>query len=71
MIREEVEVCPHCDLEITKKWDVEKDGYQIACPNCKKRIMLCDACLHSEDNEAMSCDWSKEKGCFRKLNAAK
>ena len=50
MKRECVEICPHCEQEITKKWDVEKNGYQITCPNCGKKIMLCDECLHSEDN---------------------
>ena len=33
MKRECVEICPHCEQEITKKWDVEKNGYQITCPN--------------------------------------
>lgn len=66
MKRECIEVCPHCDTEITKKWDVEKDGYQVTCPNCGKKIMLCDECLHNEDNEGMRCDWSEERGCFRK-----
>ena len=53
MIRECIEVCPHCGEEITKKWDVEKKGYQINCPNCGEKIMLCDECFHSEDNEGM------------------
>ena len=51
MEREEIEICPFCDKEIKKKWDVEKEGYQIACTECGEKIMLCDACLHSEDNK--------------------
>ncbi len=51
MEREEVEICSFCDKEIKKKWDVEKEGYQIACTECGEKIMLCDACLHSEDNK--------------------
>ena len=66
MKREEVEVCPHCDREITLYWNVEHDGYQIACPHCGEKIMLCDACRHSDDNPNMICDWSEEYGCFRK-----
>lgn len=66
MKREEVEVCPHCDGEIVLQWNVEQDGYQIKCPYCGEKIMLCDACRHSDDNLNMICDWSEEYGCFRK-----
>lgn len=72
MLREEIEMCPHCDTEITIEWDVEKDGYEVSCPNCGEKIMLCDACFHSDDNRFQYCDWCKE-GCFRKTgrNATK
>lgn len=66
MKREEVEVCPHCDGEITIQWDVEKDGYQISCPYCGNKIMLCDACKHSDDNPEQKCDWCEQYNCFRK-----
>lgn len=66
MLREEVEMCPHCGEENTVEWDVEKDGYEIVCPNCDEKMMLCDACTHSDDNKSGFCDWSKETGCFRK-----
>lgn len=66
MKREEVEVCPHCEQEITKRWDVEKNGFEITCPNCKQKIMLCGACMGYGDNLVLRCDWAKEKGCFRK-----
>lgn len=36
MFREEVEICPYCDKEITKKWDVEKNGYQVNMKNRKE-----------------------------------
>ena len=65
MFREEIEICPYCEKEIAKKWDVENNGYQVTCPNCGKKIMLCDACLHSKDNKTMRCNWSEENGCFR------
>lgn len=64
-LREEVEVCPHCDAEVTVMWDVEKQGYRATCPNCGEELMLCDACMHSNDNEGMDCDWSENGGCFR------
>lgn len=63
--REEVEVCPHCDTEVTIMWDVKAQGYRATCPNCGEELMLCDACMHSDDNEGMHCDWSEERGCFR------
>lgn len=70
MDREEIEYCPFCDSEISIKWDVEKDGYKITCPNCIKKIMLCSACLYREDNseddKTQICDWTMENGCFRK-----
>jgi len=65
MLREEFEMCPHCDNEITVEWDVEKDGYEVTCPECGRKIMLCDACSHSIDNRNRYCDWCDGK-CFRK-----
>ena len=64
MLREEVEVCPNCMGENIIQWDVEKDGYKVKCQHCGEEMMLCDACLHSEDNEDRFCDWS-ESGCWR------
>lgn len=66
MIREEVEVCPHCMGENILQHDVEKDGYEVICSHCGEKIMLCDACMHSDDNENRYCDWNEETGCFRK-----
>lgn len=66
MKREIVEVCPHCEAENTRMWDAEKSGYEIRCSNCHKKMMLCDECLHAEDNLGGKCDWSQKNGCFRK-----
>lgn len=65
MLREEFEMCPHCDNEITVEWDVEKDGYEVTCPECGRKIMLCDACSHAIDNCNRYCDWC-DGNCFRK-----
>lgn len=66
MFREEVEICPHCMRENIIQWNVEKDGYEIICHHCGKKIMLCDACMHSNDNQGQECDWCETEGCFRK-----
>lgn len=63
-IFEVTEVCPHCDRENTLVWDYKNDGYEIHCPHCGEKILLCDACFHSDDNEGMKCDWHEGK-CFR------
>ena len=38
------EYCPHCDTEVGVIWNVESDGYEIYCPNCGEKIMLCTMC---------------------------
>lgn len=65
MLREETETCPYCGMENAIQWDVEKNGYEVKCAYCGKKIMLCDACLNSKDNEIQKCDWCETKGCFR------
>ena len=52
------EYCPHCDTESTLMWSVEEHGYEIYCPVCGKKIMLCSMCEHTND-----CDWTEEAGC--------
>lgn len=55
---EVTEVCPHCGRENTLTWNVEADGYQVHCPNCGEKMMLCDACRHSADGSPRTvCDW--------------
>lgn len=65
MVREETEVCANCDCENVIKWDVERNGYKVYCQHCGAEMMLCDACVHSEDNPERKCDWSEEGGCWR------
>lgn len=67
---EQTEVCPHCDSEITLIWDVDNDGYRVFCPSCGEEIMLCDACLHADDNPGGKCDFKTDfdgnPTCFRR-----
>lgn len=55
---EYVEVCPYCGYEnIYDDYDVE-NGYVMNCRGCGKRIFLCDACSHADDNYRSGfCDW--------------
>ena len=63
---EAVECCPHCDCEnVYPNWDVKTQGYVAKCKGCGEDILLCDECLHADDNPGQKCDWSKERGCFR------
>ena len=66
---EAVETCPHCDGEnVYPMWDASVKGYIAICKHCGKEIFLCDECMHSADNECMSCDWRKTVcggKCFR------
>lgn len=56
-----VETCPHCDHENhILNWDVEKRGYIAECDECGKKMFLCDACLHADDNPQQTCDWHTE-----------
>ena len=65
---EVTEVCPHCESENTIVWNVDIEGYVAYCPRCGNKMMLCDECLHAEDNKAQKCDWC-ENGCWRvKMN---
>jgi DNA-directed RNA polymerase subunit RPC12/RpoP len=53
------EYCPHCDTEVSVKWDIFKDGHSIYCPKCGTRIMLCSECPARDDE--MTCDWVEDK----------
>lgn len=55
------ECCPHCDTESTLMWSVEEHGYEIYCPVCGQKIMLCSMCDHHND-----CDWTEEAWCKMK-----
>ena len=62
---EVTEPCPFCDFEVTVNWNPENQGYEIFCPNCGRKILLCDACIHAEDGGITVCDWTEKTGCFR------
>lgn len=51
------EFCSNCDTEVELVWDVDVDGFKAFCPHCGERLMLCDACLHREDDYACVCDY--------------
>lgn len=55
---EAVEVCPYCMSEnVYPMWDVEKSGFVAVCEHCGKEILLCDECIHMDDNKSRNCDW--------------
>ena len=58
---EVTEMCGNCMVENTFEWDVNKKGYKTYCPSCGEPMMLCDACLHAEDNPYQKCTTE----CFR------
>ena len=73
MLREVVEICPHCDHENILQWDVEKDGYIIKCGECGREMFLCDECMHPDGEFCDRCNWqefvdgdgNKISACFR------
>ena len=66
---ETVEFCAYCETEnIYPMWDVDVRGFVVICNHCGKEIMLCDECMHRDDNEDMRCDWCETDcggKCFR------
>jgi len=58
---EVTEMCGNCMRENTFIWDVKTEGYKTYCPSCGEPMMLCDACIHAEDNPTEGCT----KDCFR------
>lgn len=73
VMTEAVEPCPFCEAEnVYPNWDTTKQGFKAVCRECGEEIMLCDECLHADDNPSGHCDWHEEleKGfsigkCFR------
>lgn len=56
-----VEFCPHCESEnVFPDWDTEKQGYTAKCQHCGETIILCDECLHADDNTGRGCDWHEK-----------
>lgn len=52
---EVTEPCPHCDSVIGVIWNPEEDGYQIHCPRCGAKMMLCSMCPMQD-----RCDWYRD-----------
>lgn len=52
-----IETCPHCDGENDY---LDPIGYVAKCAHCGEEIMLCDKCMHADDNPYMKCDWHEE-----------
>ena len=65
-----IETCPHCDCDnIFSNYDPVANGYKAICWNCGATIMLCDECLHADDNLSQKCDWHgtyKNGKCYGK-----
>lgn len=67
------EQCPQCDNSIPIEIDYfEHDCYEINCPACGYRMMLCTLCYWDQEDEddfdgEYKCDWTEKNGCYRKL----
>ena len=64
------EMCPHCDAFIPIVVDNDEAiCYEVICPVCGERMMLCTLChwdqQDEEDYSGNRCDWSPAHGCFR------
>lgn len=60
-----VESCPFCGTDsIFDNIDVESNGYVVKCQHCGEEIMLCDECMHADDNIDQKCDWHI---CFNRV----
>lgn len=64
------EYCSDCDTTIPVRIDNnEHSCYEIICPSCGKKVMLCTLCkwdyLDTFGGYDYPCDWSEESGCYR------
>jgi tRNA G26 N,N-dimethylase Trm1 len=66
-----VEYCPNCETEVEMRWDVKSSGYKAFCPHCGERLMLCDECMHPQDeDETPHCDYDRRTdSCWRNPKA--
>lgn len=68
---EVTEYCSECDWEVTMNWNVKKDGLKAFCPHCGSRLMLCNYCPATDDNEPVDCDFNQETDSCRFNDAKK
>lgn len=61
------EMCPHCESEIQMHWNTDERGFKAFCPVCGKRLMLCDECRHTCDDECPGgvCDYNGQTDTCR------
>jgi DNA-directed RNA polymerase subunit RPC12/RpoP len=58
-----VENCPECGKDnLWEDIDPVECDYEAVCQECGSRMMLCDECIHADDNPGY-CDWHECEGC--------
>lgn len=69
--KEVAEYCAECENEVILQWDTEVDGFEIVCPYCGAKLMLCDECQHAvcENGEPQDCDWCDETKCCHRCKS--
>lgn len=64
------EPCDNCSasIPIVIDWN-EQTCYEITCPVCGHKMMLCSLCHWDDENsdDPVGCDWSPANGCHRKV----
>ena len=64
------EWCSNCESEIEMRWDTDTRGFEAFCPVCGERLVLCDECLHAEDNPPHRCGTDEgQTVCWRLAQA--
>lgn len=64
------EWCSNCGSEIEMRWDTDTRGFVAFCPVCGERLVLCDECLHAEDNPSHRCGTDEgQTVCWRLAQA--
>lgn len=68
------EMCPECGNYIPVLVDNDEAiCYQVSCPVCGYEMMLCTLCRWDQEEEEgftdHKCDWSQERGCFRRCKS--